>query len=144
MTTEARREERVPCDSIHTPDVRGVLPVTPFTQRVKTRQNYACCLVTKSCPALRPHGLQPACPSVHGLPGQEYWSVLPLPTPGDLSNPGVKSTSPALAGGFFTTESPGNSVKTMPLEAKTVVTLGQGMTPERPRGDVQELVGSAF
>ena len=32
----------------------------------------------------------------------------------------------------------------MPLEAKTVVTLGQGMTPERPRGDVQELVGSAF
>ena len=41
--------------------------MTPFTQRVKTRQNHACCLVTKSCPALRPHGLQPACPSVHGL-----------------------------------------------------------------------------
>ena len=89
------------------------------------------------------HGLQPAHPSIHGLPRQEYWSVLPLPTPGDLSDPGVKSNSPALAGGFFTTESPGNSVNTTPLEAKTLVTLGQGMTPERPRGDVQELVGSA-
>ena len=31
---------------------------------------------------------------------QEYWSRLPFPTPGDLSDPGV---SPALAGGFFTT-----------------------------------------
>ena len=36
---------------------------------------------------------------------QEYWSGLPFPTPGDLSNPGVKPTSfvsPALAGRFFT------------------------------------------
>jgi len=32
---------------------------------------------------------------------------LPFPTPGDLSNPGIKPTSPsspALAGGFFTPE----------------------------------------
>ena len=43
-----------------------------------------------------------------GLPGpsdvefsrQGYWSGLPLPTPRGLSNPGVKSVSPALAGGF--------------------------------------------
>ena len=37
---------------------------------------------------------------------QEYWSRLPFPTPGDLSNPWVKPgslASPALAGGFFTT-----------------------------------------
>ena len=26
---------------------------------------------------------------------QEYWSGLPFPPPGDLSNPGIKSTSPA-------------------------------------------------
>ena len=35
---------------------------------------------------------------------QEYWSGLPFPSPGDLPNPGIKLTSPALAGGFFTTE----------------------------------------
>ena len=35
---------------------------------------------------------------------QEYWSVLPFPTPGDLPNPESKPTSPAffvLADGFF-------------------------------------------
>ena len=40
----------------------------------------------------------------------EYWSGLPLPTPGDLPNPGIEpdSLSPlALAGGFFTTVPPG-------------------------------------
>ena len=38
------------------------------------------------------------------FPKQEYWNVLPLPTPGDLPNPGIKPTSlvsPALAGGLF-------------------------------------------
>ena len=37
---------------------------------------------------------------------QEYWSQQPCPTPGYLSNPGIKPRSPespALAGGFFTT-----------------------------------------
>ena len=38
---------------------------------------------------------------------QEYWSGLPFPSPGGLPNPGSKPTSPALAGGFFTTEPPG-------------------------------------
>ena len=34
---------------------------------------------------------------------QEYWSGLPLSTPGDLPEPGIEPTSPALAGRFFTT-----------------------------------------
>ena len=45
-----------------------------------------------------------------GFSRQEYWSGLPFPTPGDLSNPGIKPTSPkdpALAGGLLTTEPPG-------------------------------------
>ena len=33
----------------------------------------------------------------------EYWSGLLFPTPGDLLDPGIKPTSPALADGFFTT-----------------------------------------
>jgi len=41
-----------------------------------------------------------------GLSRREYWSGLPWPPPGDLPNPGIEPvslTSPALAGGFFTT-----------------------------------------
>ena len=40
------------------------------------------------------------------FPRQGYWSGLPFPPPGDLSDPGIKPlslASPALAGGFFTT-----------------------------------------
>ena len=36
------------------------------------------------------------------FPQQEYWSGLPLPSPGDIPDPGIKSVSPvspALAGG---------------------------------------------
>ena len=36
---------------------------------------------------------------------REYWSGLPFPPPGDLPDPGIEPvflTSPALAGGFFT------------------------------------------
>ena len=32
---------------------------------------------------------------------------MPFPSPGDLPDPEIKPTSPALAGGFFTTEPPG-------------------------------------
>ena len=42
-----------------------------------------------------------------GFPRQEYWSGLPFPSPGDLSDPEIKSTSPTLAGRFLTTEPPG-------------------------------------
>ena len=48
--------------------------------------------------------------SVMGFPKQEYWSTLPLPTLGDLPNPGIEPVSlvsPALVGGFFTTVPPG-------------------------------------
>ena len=38
---------------------------------------------------------------------QEYWSGLPFPFPGDLPNSGIEAESPALAGRFFATESPG-------------------------------------
>ena len=45
-----------------------------------------------------------------GFSRQEYWSGLPFPLPGDLPNPRIEPVSlasPALAGGFFTTEPPG-------------------------------------
>ena len=41
-----------------------------------------------------------------GFSRQEHWSGVPLPTPGDLPDPGIETaslSSPTLAGGFFTT-----------------------------------------
>ena len=45
-----------------------------------------------------------------GFPRQVYWSGLPFLPPGNLPDPGIKTTSPvtpALAGRFFTTVPPG-------------------------------------
>ena len=44
-----------------------------------------------------------------GFPREEYWSELSFPSPGDLPNAELTPMSPALAGRFFTTESPGKS-----------------------------------
>ena len=42
-----------------------------------------------------------------GFSRQEYWSGWPVPPPGDLPDPGIEPASPALAGGFFTSEASG-------------------------------------
>ena len=47
-----------------------------------------------------------------GFPRQAYRSGLPFLSPGDLSDPGLEPESPALAGGFFTTEPPGKPILT--------------------------------
>ena len=48
-----------------------------------------------------------------GFPRQEYWSGLPLPSRGDLPDPGIKPISlalPALAGDSVPAEPPGKLV----------------------------------
>ena len=56
-----------------------------------------CVLVTKLCPALcNPIGYSLPGFSVHGTLQQEYWSVLPFPSPRDLSDPGIEPKSPTL------------------------------------------------
>ena len=45
-------------------------------------------------------------PLCMGFSRQDYWSRLPFPAPGDLTDPGIELRSPlssALAGRFFTT-----------------------------------------
>ena len=37
---------------------------------------------------------------------KEYWSGLPCPSPGDLSNPGLEPASPALQADFLLSEPP--------------------------------------
>ena len=41
---------------------------------------------------------------------EEHWNRLPFSSPEDLSDPGIKPASPALAGGFLTTEPPGETI----------------------------------
>ena len=43
---------------------------------------------------------------------REYWSGLPFPAPGDLSDPGILPEFPALAAGFFTTSTNGKPYMT--------------------------------
>ena len=56
-----------------------------------------------------PWTIAPKAPPSMKFSGQEYWSRLPFPTPGYLPNLASEPpslSSPALAGGFFTTEPP--------------------------------------
>ena len=64
---------------------------------------FCCCSVAKSCPLL----LQPPWQTLlsMGFPMQEYWSGVPFPSPRHLPDPENKPASPALASGFFTSES---------------------------------------
>ena len=39
----------------------------------------------------------------------EYWSGLPIPSPGDLPNPGIELGSPALQADYLPTELPGEN-----------------------------------
>ena len=63
--------------------------------------------------SLQPHGLQPArllCP--WGFSRQEYQTVLPCPSPGDLSNPGIEPRSLALWADSLPSEPPGKPKNT--------------------------------
>ena len=53
--------------------------------------------VTQSCPTLCDFmNCSPPGSSVHGFSRQEYWSGLPLPSPGYLPDPGIEPKSPTL------------------------------------------------
>ena len=65
----------------------------------------------------------PQAPLSTGFSRQGYCSGLPCPPPGDLPDPGIRSaspTSPALAGGFFTTSASWEAPK------------GDKVTPQHP------------
>ena len=51
-------------------------------------------------------------PLYMGFSGHEYFSGLSFPPPGDLPNPEIEPTSPALAGRLFTAEPPGKPTET--------------------------------
>ena len=45
-----------------------------------------------------------------GFPGQEYWSGLPFPSPGDLPDPGIEPRSPVLQMDSLPSEPPGKPI----------------------------------
>ena len=64
-------------------------------------------LVAQSCPTLcDPMEGSPPGSSVHGLSRQEHWNELPLPSPGDLPDPG----SPGLQADSLGSEPPGKPI----------------------------------
>ena len=82
-------------------------------------QGVACCLPV-ACPTLCNPGTE-ACkaPLSMEFSRREYRSGLPFPPPGDLPDSGMEPgslASPALVGGFLTTEPPGNPCKALPCE----------------------------
>ena len=69
------------------------------------------CYVLSRCSHVRlfmtPCTIAHQVPLSMGFSRQEHWSGLPLPSPGNLPDPGIEPTSlmsPALSGEFFTTE----------------------------------------
>ena len=79
--------------------------------------------VAQSCPTPSdPMDCSPPGSSIHGILlarvlewgaiafSEEYWSELLFLSAGDLPDPGMEPASPALAGRFFTTETPGKPI----------------------------------
>ena len=58
-----------------------------------------------------------------GFPRQEYWSWLPFPSPGDLSDPSTETEHSALAGRFSTTKPPGKPPSFVYTKAKVLYIL---------------------
>ena len=58
-----------------------------------------------------PMDYTPPPPLSRGFARLEYWSGLPFSSLGDLPDPGIEPSSPALAGRFLTTEPPGKPIQ---------------------------------
>ena len=77
----------------------------PAQSKINKLLLFSCKVV--SDPFVTPWTVAHQVPLSMGFPKQEFWSGLPFPSPGDLADPEIKPTSPALASGFFTTEPQG-------------------------------------
>ena len=96
-----------------------------------------CHLIPKLCLTLQLHGLYSTPVHVASLSvefsRQLYCSGLPFPSPGDLSDRGtepVTPVSPALAGGFFNPEPPGEAKEAQREYAKEESWKGKKVIPE--------------
>ena len=111
---ESRHEVR---DSPERPGMLGTLSLMatelpPPTARAPSRFSRVRLYVT-------PWTVARQAPLSLGFFRQEYWSGLPFPSAGFLPNPGIEPTSPALAGGFFTT----SATREAPFQSEGILKL---------------------
>ena len=82
-------------------------------------------LIIQLCLTLgSPWTVTPQAPLSTGFPKQEYRSGLPTPSPGDLPDPGIEPTSPALQAGSLLNELPSYSWGDLPQLSVTTVIRG--------------------
>ena len=78
---------------------------SPYPQKEEGVKNK--CMCACSVDSVIPWTAAHQAPVSMGFSRQEHWCGLPFPSPGNLPSPEIRPTSPvspALAGGFFTTE----------------------------------------
>ena len=95
MTARARARRSHEASSPTAPDFAG----GQTSESVRPSSTPPCCvcvLVAQWCPTLCDPMDYIACQVPLGFPRQEYWSGLPFPSPGDLSDPEIEPGSPAL------------------------------------------------
>ena len=78
---------------------------------------HCCCLVADSCLTLCiPMDCSPPGSSVHGISQARILEWVTIFFSKDLPDSGIRSESPALAGGFFTTKSPGKPYRAIKIK----------------------------
>ena len=104
---------------------------------------FQCCALSRSVVS---HSLQPTrllCP--WGFSGQEYWSGLPCPFPGDLPDPGIKPTSPSLQADSLQSEPPSGLLGKIGIMCCSGWGKGQGEGSRKIRGGTaREAAGTAL
>ena len=107
-----------PPDDLPDPGIKLMSPVSPALQADSLPEDplgnlksslYKCAGHSHSAVSgsATPWTVAHQAPLSMGSSRQEYWSEVPLPSPGALPGPGIEPMSPALASGFFSTEPPG-------------------------------------
>ena len=74
-----------------------------FVSAIQGSESLIVVVVLVAKPGLTPWTVAHQAPLSMGFPRHKHWSGLPFPSP-DFPDPGIKSASPALAGGFLTAE----------------------------------------
>ena len=99
------------------PKKREYMKLIHFTVGQKLKQHCKATIVldAKLCPTLLwpPQTVAHQFPLSTGFPRQEYWSVLPYPSPEDLPDSGIELVFPVPAGRFFTTDHEGSCKATI-------------------------------
>ena len=99
---------------------------------------WSCCLLLSHAQLFAiPCAITHQAPLSMGFPRQEYWSELPFPPPGNISDSRIKTTSlvsPALAGGFFTTSTTWESwINMINVKLNAELRLEPKETPQVPK-----------